>query len=638
MKNYINEIDSLRCMAVMSVILYHSQLKIFGYNFFSGGAIGVDIFFVISGFVITRIIVHQIVEVGSFSIINFYNRRILRILPALIIVLLITLAFSYFKFLPSYYVEIAKSTLSSLYFYSNFFFYNIGTQYEASVSLVKPLLHTWSLSIEEQFYLLIPIIFMIIKKDYLKKLFKFFFYLFLISLIFFIYKSLMLLSENSVDQQMKIFYFTHYRIFEILTGCILAIKKISFFNKKNFFSFLGFTGIFFYILFYENLNLINPIYKVIPLIGTALIINNIEQKDIINKILNFPVFRWIGLISYSIYLWHFPIFAFLRIQLESLSNLEKIFGIFATIVISYLTYILIENPFRNKSYNDLKKYLILIILYLIITLFSLNIINNNGYTNRFEKLENYYTNNIVDNAILRKQSWKYLNPNPPKFEKQNTIKVLFIGDSHSKDMFNVFYLNKELFYNFEFSRIGSDTKNDFQFGRDNVDKLINDPNFLKSDYIVISDRFSKNELSHLPDIIDFLKNKQKKIILMSNSPEFEVKYAPLRTQYDLLLEQHFLKKIKIKETEFKSLLERKMFLNRDIKSYEQINKKLKIISQKKSIIFLNKEDFICNSKIFECDALTNENKKIFYDYGHYTIEGAKYFGEKIYQLNWFKIN
>lgn len=161
---YRPEIDGLRAIAVLSVIIYHTHLNLFGYRVLSGGYLGVDVFFVISGYLITSIIYKELIKDNTLSLINFYQRRIRRILPALIFMIFGSLILSWFLLLPIEIVNFSKSVISILFFVSNFFFYSSQTEYGAIEALNIPLLHTWSLSIEEQFYLFFPIIISIVYK------------------------------------------------------------------------------------------------------------------------------------------------------------------------------------------------------------------------------------------------------------------------------------------------------------------------------------------------------------------------------------------------------------------------------------------------------------------------------------------
>ena len=154
---YRPEIDGLRAIAVGAVILYHAQITILGHQPFKGGFIGVDIFFVISGYLITSIILKELFTTGYFSFKYFYERRIRRILPALLFVMLASFAFAWRYLLPSSFIDFSKSILYSLGFSSNFYFHYSGQEYGATSGLVKPFLHTWSLSVEWQFYIIYPL-------------------------------------------------------------------------------------------------------------------------------------------------------------------------------------------------------------------------------------------------------------------------------------------------------------------------------------------------------------------------------------------------------------------------------------------------------------------------------------------------
>jgi len=208
---YRPEIDGLRAIAVGAVILYHANIPIMEW---SGGFIGVDIFFVISGYLITSIILKEVITTGSFSFKFFYERRIRRILPVLLLVMLVSIPFAWIFLFPSYLVEFSKSILYSLGFTSNYYFHYSGQEYGAIDGFFKPFLHTWSLSVEEQYYILFPVILVIIFR-YLKN------YIIYILLLFF------LLSFFSADFSSKnnssiSFYFIHTRIWELMAGGIFA--------------------------------------------------------------------------------------------------------------------------------------------------------------------------------------------------------------------------------------------------------------------------------------------------------------------------------------------------------------------------------------------------------------------------------
>ena len=158
---YRPEIDGLRAIAVGSVILYHAQIYFLDKQFFPGGFIGVDIFFVISGYLITSIIFKELLYTDNFSYMKFYERRIRRILPVLLFVMMVSIPFAWVYLLPDSFIDYSKSILSSLGFISNIYFWFSSQAYGAESNILNPFLHTWSLSVEEQYYILFPIILLI---------------------------------------------------------------------------------------------------------------------------------------------------------------------------------------------------------------------------------------------------------------------------------------------------------------------------------------------------------------------------------------------------------------------------------------------------------------------------------------------
>ncbi len=347
---YRAEIDGLRTIAVLSVILYHAKFYIHDNILFKGGYLGVDVFFVISGYLITSIILNELNIKKNFNFKNFYDRRVRRIIPALITVIIFSTPFAWLYLLPEAFVEYSKSILSSLFFISNFFFLFIGQIYGAESSLLKPFLHTWSLSIEEQFYILYPIFLYLIFK-YFKK------YLFPLLIIFFVV-SLFLAEWLSYWRPHLNFYILPTRIWELMSGAILAylnIFKINMKIKKNTQNFLSFFALVTLIssifLFTENTK--HPsILSLLPVISTCILIMFQNKELIVNKFLSNKILVKIGLISYSLYLWHYPIFSFARIKgLDEQEIIIKTLLIFITFLLSFLTYEFIEKPARIKKYK-----------------------------------------------------------------------------------------------------------------------------------------------------------------------------------------------------------------------------------------------------------------------------------------------
>ena len=378
---YRPEIDGLRAIAVVAVILYHAQITILGHQPFKGGFIGVDIFFVISGYLITSIILKELVTTGSFSFKHFYERRVRRILPALLFVMLVSLPFAWMYLLPSSFIDFSKSILYSLGFSSNFYFYYSGQQYGAESGLLKPFLHTWSLSVEEQFYILFPIVLLIIFKYFRK-------YLIHILILGFVV-SLGLADWGSRNHPSFNFYILPTRGWELLAGSILAYFEITkghrSKNKKLnlILPTIGLLLIGHSIQFFNDEMFHPSFYTLSPIVGICLIIWFSDKDEIITKILSTKIFVGIGLISYSLYLWHYPIFAFARETIFFDGSISKkiIIGV-TTIILSIFSYYFVEKIFRNRSNNFLKIIIILLTLILIIIIFNLKSIYSDGFKKR----------------------------------------------------------------------------------------------------------------------------------------------------------------------------------------------------------------------------------------------------------------
>ena len=220
--NYRPDIDGLRAIAVISVIFYHADNSFNNLKILPGGFIGVDIFFVISGFLITSIILRELNETGTFSFKNFYLRRLKRIIPVLLLVFISTFPFIWLFFVPTSFLDFSKSLISSLFFLSNYHFYFSGELYDAESSLLKPLMHTWSLSIEEQYYLIFPIILTVVFKFFRKNLFKVFVLLFLVSFVSMIF---------TFQKNESLAFFSFFaRFWELILGGTTAIL---YYKKKS---------------------------------------------------------------------------------------------------------------------------------------------------------------------------------------------------------------------------------------------------------------------------------------------------------------------------------------------------------------------------------------------------------------------
>ena len=333
---YRAEIDGLRALAVVPVISFHA-----GFELFSGGFVGVDVFFVISGYLITTILIDDI-ENKRFNIVNFYERRARRILPALFFMMLVCIPLAWMWMLPSHMKDFSQSITAATLFSSNFLFWK-ETGYFAELAAAKPLLHTWSLGVEEQYYVLFPI-FLILAWRFGKK--RVFWMIVMIAAI-----SLLLCEWGWRNKDSANFYLAPTRAWELLAGSIAAfIVQKQGVQKNNPLALIGLLAIVFSIFFYDETTPFPSVYALVPVIGVVLLVLYADKETIAAKLLGTKAFVGIGLISYSAYLWHQPIFAFMIINGIELDDSAQYMLVFSLIgLFSYLSWRLLEIPFRNRK-------------------------------------------------------------------------------------------------------------------------------------------------------------------------------------------------------------------------------------------------------------------------------------------------
>ncbi|MDC0439052.1 acyltransferase [Candidatus Pelagibacter sp.] len=628
--DYRPEIDGLRALAVGVVILYHAQITILGYELFRGGYIGVDIFFVISGYLITKIILNELITTKNFSFKYFYERRARRILPALLFVMLASLPFAWFFLLPSSLVDFSKSIISAIGFSSNYYFHYSGQEYGAEKGLFLPFLHTWSLSVEEQYYILFPIILLFIFKYFRNYLIYFLITSFLISLG--------LAEIGSKTYPSSNFYFLHSRMWELLAGSILSYYEIKLKNRSNykkfniFFSAIGLFLIFYSIIYFNEKTPHPSINTLLPVLGVCLILWYSNKHNYITRILSAKLIVAIGLISYSLYLWHYPIFAFYRYSFASGDLSTKFFLIFLLFGLSIFSYYFIEKKFRNKNLNLSKLSVYLTSIIFILVFISLVLILNKGFPKKA----------IISNVSIDRQNYinsisewyKNFKINKLSQKENNLKKIIIFGDSHAKNFELIFQTNRNLFKNYEFLSIGRVTIL--------LDYLTNKPldeeiksNIQDSDVILFSYYYDNDEFNRVKNAIKLLKSKtNKKIILTSNNTTYPL-YGSRYTGLDMFL----IKNKRLPNNEELLRLEKKYFTYTNKNDdYNFFNKKLNKISLEFNIKLLDKSEYQCNKQNKTCLVLTKNGKKINYDSDHHTLEGASFLGKKIFDLKWLNLN
>ena len=394
---YRKEIDGLRGIAIIPVILYHLNIP-----FFSGGYIGVDIFFVISGFLITSII-HNNIKEKKFSLMDFYERRLRRIIPILYLILILSIPFTLINFIEVDSRNFFESLFAVITFSSNFLFWLEEGEYFTTENSLKPLLHTWSLSIEMQFYIIFPLIIIILEKVKKLKI------MIISSTCFFSFLIANWLSLVNPDAS---FYLSLTRIWELLLGSLCALLRIScnkVKSKSDYICFFSFIIIFLSVFFFNDKTLHPSFFSLFPVLATCFLILFSEESNSFKRLLQFGPLVVVGLISYSLYILHFPMIAFLKyLDIRMSTNIIFVFLI-CLFLISYFSWVYIETPFRKKNQISKKKFLR---LYFFLSIILASV----GLSGHF--LIKDKTDNFVNNQF-----------DSPRFLIKNSIMVL--GDSHA---------------------------------------------------------------------------------------------------------------------------------------------------------------------------------------------------------------
>lgn len=322
---------------MIPVILFHAGLP-----GFSGGYLGVDVFFVISGFLITGLILTKVND-SSFSFRDFYIRRALRLLPALYLVLFVTFGFGWFWLDPFELKELSQSIVSTTTFSSNVYFYLKADYFDVSSEL-KPLLHTWSLGVEEQFYFIYPVILLLLHRLGNRAL--------LGGLIFLALASFLIpFIQPNVDKSFG-FYMLHTRAWELLLGAsvclMLGISRQPDSLTSSVLSVVGLTLVIVPLTLRPFLPVSPELLTVLPTIGTAVLLFVCSKPDLfIARLLSIKLLTFLGLLSYSLYLWHQPVLALFRTRWSlELSPESMIALLFVIFLLSWFTHVFVENPAR----------------------------------------------------------------------------------------------------------------------------------------------------------------------------------------------------------------------------------------------------------------------------------------------------
>jgi peptidoglycan/LPS O-acetylase OafA/YrhL len=617
---YRKEIDGLRALAVVPVIFFHA-----GFSAFPGGYVGVDIFFVISGFLITSIILDE-KKKDTFTFISFYERRARRIWPALFLVLFACLPFAWFWLLASDMQIFSESLASVLLFVSNILFWRTSGYFNPETEL-NPLLHTWSLSVEEQFYLFFPVLLVAGWRLGTKWI--------VVAIVVIASGSLVIAQRGVLYNPFAAFYLLPSRAWELAVGSLLAFyfatKKAPLPSKtlNQILSAIGF-GLVLYSFFYFSKSTPFPgNYAIIPTVGTALIILSATPNTVVGQILSSRLFVGIGLISYSAYLWHQPLFAFAKHSHPTIpSNALMAALAVLSIVLAYGSWRFVEAPFRDRHrFSRQKIFLFGAASTALLLVFAVLGIATKGFLFRFNQ-QDYALVQLNANqegqfvyyrfGTFRDIKFKGADPRP---------KVLIIGDSFSQDLLNALF------------EAQPDLHNRIQFSTRFVEKqcgnLFIDPQILIANIDPKQQAMCKKQW--LKDDANLLQTiKEADEVWMA--ADWQGWQAPLIEQSISNIQLLTRKKVLVFGTKGVNQFKIQSLLQTNAVDKTKIEKVvktsvLKINKQLQSILasnnFIDLQFYLCGGEARTCLLFTPENNLITYDGAHLTKFGAKFLGEKL---------
>ena len=630
---YRRDIDGLRGIAIISVLMFHGFP-----NLVPGGFIGVDIFFVISGFLITSIIKSNIQE-GSFSLIHFYLGRVRRLFPSLIVMMCACFICGWFLFDFGDYKLLGKHITSTATFTSNFIFLSESGYFD-QIALTKPLLHIWSLSIEEQFYLFWPLLFLLISPSSGRTT-----YLILLILI----TSFVLNIFFSFRNEDFAYFFPLNRFWELALGALLtytppqqSVKRTTFINA-NTAGLVGFSGIILSCLLINKSLAFPGWWALLPTLSTALLIHSNEQNAHVNRILTSRALVGLGLISYPLYLFHWPLLSFWKIITLKTPSASIASGlIIAAISLAAIVYFIVEKPIRQK--NGSKTSLFLILLMFIIGCIGLNLYQRDGYPFRPIAEASLQSNISSMTQIPDKVSCALTESSPGDcvndLNDRSQPLVFFWGDSttanatagltkSSLETLNIQAMTSMWgacppIINYVPKASNKKSCDDFLLrGFSAITAYKPDIVVLFANwqgYLFEKKSFSKlNPANILGSVEKILNLGVRKLIIVGQFPIYEASQADIGRRVFVSNEI----------THTKMLLKNEIFDADDlIRNFSKIN----------NIMFVSPPDSLCNSLGCQISASDKEYIPMGYDSLHMTPSGAKVFLEKTFSQDSFKLN
>jgi peptidoglycan/LPS O-acetylase OafA/YrhL len=626
---------------VLSAIVYHLKITVAGTKLLPGGFLGVDLFFVLSGYLITGIILAELRETGRFRVFDFYIRRARRILPPLLLVMLAAIPVAWVILTPTQLERFGGSLVASLGFASNFFWYVEQGQYGASSALLNPFLHTWSLAIEERYYLLFPLGLAFLYRKRPGWIGP--------ALVIGIVLSLAAAQILTMKKADLSFFSPTSRAWEMLAGSALAFAQtrtpeaLKRLPGARMLVSVGLVVLLVCIALTDLAAVAHPGVATIPVIlATCAMIWFADPRDLATRLMSSRPFVTVGKLSYSLYLWHFPIFAFGRlISVDAPGPMDRAVWLILTVICTVAGYHLIEKPFRFR---------LAVRPFALATgaaaaaavAFSIGSYAGGGWPDRLSARAALFAPSSYDNEALRNMSWSVLdelapiesiglwNAHGPSrneaerlwFKDPDAIHVLVIGNSHAKDAFNALHLNRDLFAGMEFARFG--LRGDIP--QDQFQTLLASPNFEAADVLVMAPQFNMGQLPAFRRAMKRLLSTGKQIVLFDNIAEFHV--ANGRPLFDWWVLSH--------DGALDIGALNALGHARESRRPDKANTALHAFAQENGLPIYSRRALICDDAAASCALSTPKGYKTTFDYGHWTLEGAKFFGARMAERGWLR--
>ena len=617
---YRSDIDGLRAIAVLFVIFYHAGFKVI-----SGGFIGVDVFFVISGFLITSIIQKEILN-KEFKLFNFYVKRIRRILPSFYVVIFTTICCGFFLLLPSDFILLAKSFLASSIFIANMYFWKSTGGYFNSNTDELPLLHLWSLSLEEQFYFIWPFFLILVLGTKFKR--------FIILLLSVVVILLFAFSEWAATAKPNAaYYFLPTRAGELLIGGLLAMLVSSGVKLKQtvaeWCSILGVVLLVYSALILSKSSVFPGINSLLPCLGAVLIIlSGTGNSTFIGRILSTKLLVFIGLISYPMYLWHWPIIAYLNYLNYELDYIVGSAVILLTIILAIFTWHFIEGTLKKIKLKNSTVFInMFTIPTIIVVCITYMIVNNDGYENRFSDNQKYLD---VRSALVMptaSEGWCYQAEFPKNIDealnctlgvKNGKPNAIFVGDSHAghyqylvnsigqkTDLKIKTMITSNCFpslYTKKSSNLGGNPKLCIAFRSELNQYSINE----NLSVVFLAARWDANTewLFETKDALDILAKRAKRIIIFPQVPNYKNNVS-----------QEYLRSVALQTFN-------NNYINKIDNSYINANNNVKALADKyKNVTFVDVKSFTKKEELLPLFNL--ENIPYYFDDNHLNMQGSE---------------